>query len=51
VNTLADLEPLALAPGHGMPVAGVHTPDLLRRLAADFERIAEPHIKKREDAA
>jgi glyoxylase-like metal-dependent hydrolase (beta-lactamase superfamily II) len=46
VNTLADLEPLALAPGHGKPVSGPETPSLLRKLAADFERIAEPETKK-----
>lgn len=49
VQTLADLEPLALAPGHGMPVAGANTPALLRKLALDFERIAEPHIHERAE--
>jgi glyoxylase-like metal-dependent hydrolase (beta-lactamase superfamily II) len=46
VQALADLEPLALAPGHGRPVAGADTPALLRKLAADFERIAEPESHK-----
>jgi glyoxylase-like metal-dependent hydrolase (beta-lactamase superfamily II) len=55
VEYLASLEPLVLAPGHGMTVAGAHVPDLLNRLAADFLRVAVPEKDKgtaqRKDAA
>jgi glyoxylase-like metal-dependent hydrolase (beta-lactamase superfamily II) len=49
VQKLADLEPLTLAPGHGRPIAGAETPALLRKLADDFERIAEPETKAERD--
>jgi glyoxylase-like metal-dependent hydrolase (beta-lactamase superfamily II) len=46
VEYLASLEPLVLAPGHGMTVAGSHVPDLLHKLAADFLRVAVPDKDK-----
>ena len=46
VEYLATLQPLVLAPGHGITVAGAHVPDLLNKLAADFVRVAMPEKEK-----
>jgi len=46
VRKLAALEPMTLAPGHGKPLAGAEVPAALRKLAADFERVAVPENVK-----
>jgi glyoxylase-like metal-dependent hydrolase (beta-lactamase superfamily II) len=40
VRSLATLDPLTVAPGHGEPLTGEEVPAALHRLAADFDRIA-----------
>ena len=42
VEILAALEPLTIAPSHGLPMCGKELPSQLHRLAADFDRIALP---------
>jgi glyoxylase-like metal-dependent hydrolase (beta-lactamase superfamily II) len=42
VERLAELEPLALAIGHGPAMAGAEVPTALRELATNFDRIARP---------
>ena len=42
VERLAALRPLALAPGHGQPMAGEHVAEALQDMADDFDRIARP---------
>ena len=42
VRKLAALNPATVAPGHGKPLSGADVPDALKKLAADFERIAVP---------
>jgi glyoxylase-like metal-dependent hydrolase (beta-lactamase superfamily II) len=46
VRKLAELEPETVAPGHGKPLAGEAVAASLRRLAADFERVAVPENVK-----
>ena len=46
VRKLAALEPRTVAPGHGKPLAGEAVAASLRKLAADFERIAVPENVK-----
>ena len=46
VEQLAALRPNAIAPGHGLPIAGPHAADELQRLADDFDRIARPQRGK-----
>ena len=47
VRKLAGLRPATVAPGHGKPLAGPNVPEALRKLAANFERIAVPEDVKR----
>lgn len=42
VERLAELEPDAIAPGHGLPIAGPETAGMLRELARNFDSIARP---------
>lgn len=42
VESLAALEPLAIAPGHGRPILGTDIPERLRQLAIDFSKAAAP---------
>ncbi len=42
VERLAALAPSAVAAGHGRPLAGDDVPDRLRKLAANFDRVARP---------
>jgi glyoxylase-like metal-dependent hydrolase (beta-lactamase superfamily II) len=42
VQRLAALHPLAVASGHGQPLAGADVPDALAALARDFDRVARP---------
>ena len=46
VQKLAALEPWVVAPGHGKPLSGDTVSDGLRKLAADFDRIAVPENRK-----
>lgn len=46
VQRLAALNPITVAPGHGQPLSGPELPQRLRRLAADFDRIAVPDNKR-----
>jgi glyoxylase-like metal-dependent hydrolase (beta-lactamase superfamily II) len=46
VEKLAKLEPYIVAPGHGKPLAGDGVAVALKRLAADFVRIAVPDSAK-----
>jgi glyoxylase-like metal-dependent hydrolase (beta-lactamase superfamily II) len=46
VRKLAQLEPATVAPGHGKPLSGANVAASLRKLAADFERIAVPENLK-----
>lgn len=50
VRRLAMLEPRVIAPGHGKPIAGEMVAEELRRLAADFDRIAVPENEKKSVA-
>ena len=49
VELLAQLAPTTVAPGHGMPMRGADVPQQIRRLAADFNRIAVPEHGKYVD--
>ena len=42
VQKLAALRPALVAPGHGLPMAGVEVQEALETLAQDFDRIARP---------
>ena len=42
VRLLSELEPLAVAPGHGRPMAGEHTTAALHELASRFNELARP---------
>lgn len=42
VERLATLRPVAVACGHGKPLAGAEVPDALQALATDFDRVARP---------
>ena len=42
VERLAELDPDAIAPGHGLPIAGPETAGMLRELARNFDSIARP---------
>ena len=42
VRKLSELRPLVLATGHGIPLAGKRSMELLAELAADFDRVARP---------
>ena len=46
VQRLAQLNAAALAPGHGKPLSGADLPNALRKLAAEFDRIAIPDNEK-----
>jgi glyoxylase-like metal-dependent hydrolase (beta-lactamase superfamily II) len=46
VQKLSTLEPKIVAPGHGRPLVGEGVAESLRRLAAEFERIAVPENVK-----
>lgn len=46
VQKLAALGPAVVAPGHGKPLKGEMVPGALRKLAADFDRIAVPENRK-----
>lgn len=46
VQKLAALGPSVIAPGHGKPLKGEMVPAALRKLAADFDRIAVPENRK-----
>jgi glyoxylase-like metal-dependent hydrolase (beta-lactamase superfamily II) len=43
VQRLADLQPVVLATGHGLPLSGPDATDELDRLAFDFDYWARPH--------
>jgi glyoxylase-like metal-dependent hydrolase (beta-lactamase superfamily II) len=47
VELLANLRPRVVAPGHGLPMAGVDVGDALQTLARDFDRVARPHSEDR----
>ena len=38
----AELRPMVIAPGHGLPMAGTDVADKVQRLARDFDRVARP---------
>ncbi len=42
VEKLAQLRPVTVAPGHGLPLGGSHVADAVQQLAADFDRVARP---------
>ncbi len=42
VQQLAELRPLTIAPGHGLPISGDQVAGQLAHLAADFDRLAVP---------
>jgi glyoxylase-like metal-dependent hydrolase (beta-lactamase superfamily II) len=46
VALLAELEPRAVGPGHGKPIAGEHVASELKLLASEFRRIAVPDDQK-----
>ncbi|MFL6308339.1 MAG: MBL fold metallo-hydrolase [Candidatus Sulfotelmatobacter sp.] len=46
VRKLAQLDPATVAPGHGKPLSGATVAASLRKLAAEFERIAVPENLK-----
>jgi glyoxylase-like metal-dependent hydrolase (beta-lactamase superfamily II) len=46
VTSLAGLDPLTVAPGHGKPLTGQEVPAALRRLAAQFDLLAVPPNRK-----
>jgi glyoxylase-like metal-dependent hydrolase (beta-lactamase superfamily II) len=43
VQRLADLQPVVLATGHGLPLSGPDATDMLDQLAFDFDYWARPH--------
>jgi glyoxylase-like metal-dependent hydrolase (beta-lactamase superfamily II) len=47
VELLASLRPHAVAPGHGLPMAGDSVAESLEILARDFDRIARPQGETR----
>jgi glyoxylase-like metal-dependent hydrolase (beta-lactamase superfamily II) len=47
VELLANLRPRVVAPGHGLPMAGVDVADALQTLARDFDQVARPHSEDR----
>jgi glyoxylase-like metal-dependent hydrolase (beta-lactamase superfamily II) len=47
VELLANLRPHAVAPGHGLPMAGPELADKLQILARDFDRVARPRGENR----
>jgi glyoxylase-like metal-dependent hydrolase (beta-lactamase superfamily II) len=47
VELLANLRPHAVAPGHGLPMAGPEVADKLQILARDFDRVARPRGEHR----
>lgn len=50
VQLLADLEPRTVAPGHGRPIAGPNTSEVIRDLALHFDDVAIP-MNRRMPAA
>ena len=42
VESLAALQPLTVAPGHGLPMAGADVATKLEQLARDFDEVARP---------
>jgi glyoxylase-like metal-dependent hydrolase (beta-lactamase superfamily II) len=46
VEQLAELCPLVIAPGHGLPMAGPEVADQLKKLAVNFDHIALPERGK-----
>lgn len=47
VKKLADLEPIVVAPGHGLPLAGGDVAASLRKLAMQFKQVAVPENARR----
>ena len=47
VQKLAGIDAATVAPGHGKPLSGADLPNELRKLAAEFDRIAVPENQKR----
>ena len=47
VQKLAGIDAATVAPGHGKPLSGAGLPSELRKLAAEFDRIAVPENQKR----
>lgn len=45
VESLAALEPLAIAPGHGRPMLGTDIPERLRQFAIDFSKTEAPEAR------
>jgi glyoxylase-like metal-dependent hydrolase (beta-lactamase superfamily II) len=50
VQSLAQLSPKIVAPGHGKPLSGANVAEALRTLAARFDEIALPENKKQATA-
>jgi glyoxylase-like metal-dependent hydrolase (beta-lactamase superfamily II) len=46
VESLAALEPVAIAPGHGRPMLGIDVPERLRQFATDFSKAATPENQR-----
>lgn len=46
VRLLADLQPITVAPGHGLPMSGLDVPSSLESLARNFNRVAIPEHGK-----
>ena len=51
VRQLADLRPITVAPGHGLPMSGLDVPSGLESLARYFNRVAIPEHGKYADQA
>lgn len=52
VEKLAELRPVTVAPGHGLPMSGADVADALRQLAINFDRITRPgYVERQEPAA
>jgi glyoxylase-like metal-dependent hydrolase (beta-lactamase superfamily II) len=51
VRKLSALRPLALAPGHGLPMIGEEIAPKLEKLASEFDRIARPKHHREKDPA